>query len=452
MPYQTENDALVNSFLERTFLATWRNQAKGNENYRKLELFLNTKCDLNCAYCYVARFGKQLYPPKLQKDRLVLGNLNIVLDWLIENKMAPELEIFSGEPLSQNIGYRALDMILDKFRNAENKPRPIVVPTNFTFILDDDKTRKVEQLLVQSREIGMPIILSASIDGKYCEANRPFKRGGNDPRDDAYYGKVFAFCKKWHFSFHPMIYSQNIEHWPANFLWFQKMFVEHGIPWDALYLLHVRNVEWDRDSTVKFQDFISWLIEWVFTTHCHNRPEEFLSFAMRNSRGFNILGTPLTTCGRGIGCSIQSTIHLRLGDLAIVPCHRTSYPGMNFAHFEVEDGRIAGIKADNPELMIAIASLDSKNQPMCEECLIKDLCSGGCLGSQFETTGDLFSPIPSVCRLEHAKIRAMITAYKELRVFDLIRERVNPEKRNALNMLEEMTNGTGRPEKVPGNS
>jgi len=89
---------------------------------------------------------------------------------------------------------------------------------------------------------------------------------------------------------------------------------------------------------------------------------------------------------------------------------------------------------------------------MCELCLIKHLCSGGCLGSQFETTGDLFSPIPSVCQLEHAKIRAMITAYKELRVFDLICDRVNLEKRYALNILEEMLNGTRRPEKVPGNS
>ena len=224
MTYQRENDALVNSFLDRTFLATWRNQAGGNENYRKLELFLNAKCDLNCAYCYLAKFGKQLYPFRLQKNKLVLDNLAIVLDWLIENKLAPQLEIFSGEPLSQNIGYRVLDMILDKFGSAESKPSSIVVPTNFTFMLDDDRARKVEQLLVSSRELDMPIILSASIDGKYCEANRPFKHSGaNDPRDDDYYDKVFAFCKKWRFSFHPMIYSQNIEHWTANFLWFQKM-------------------------------------------------------------------------------------------------------------------------------------------------------------------------------------------------------------------------------------
>ncbi|GAI83471.1 unnamed protein product [marine sediment metagenome] len=108
---------------------------------------------------------------------------------------------------------------------------------------------------------------------------------------------------------------------------------------------------------------------------------------------------------------------------------------MNFAHFEIADGRITGIKADNPELMIAIASLDNKNQPMCEQCLIKDLCSGGCLGSQLETTGDLFSPIPTVCRLEHAKIQAMVNTYKKLGLFESICNQVTPEKKYALEAI-----------------
>ena len=53
--------------------------------------------------------------------------------------------------------------------------------------------------------------------------------------------------------------------------------------------------------------------------------------------------------------------------------------------------------------------------------------------------------------MEHAKIRAMITVYKELRIFDLICDIVNPEKRYALNMMEEMSNEGRRPEKISGN-
>ncbi len=450
MQYQEENDNLLNSFLERTFFKTWGNQSEGLENFRTLELFLNTKCNLKCSYCYLANYGDELYPSRLQDDKKVLTNLQILLDWLLDRKLAPKLELFSGEPFAQKVSLQALRMILDKFENAENKPKTIVIPTNFTFILNKALTGKIEGLIKRSREAGIPIRLSASIDGKHCEANRPFRSSKSDPRDDDYYDKVFAFVKKWGFSFHPMIYSIHIDRWPSNFLWFQEMLRKHDIPWANIYLLEVRNKEWSRSSILGFEEFIKFLTRWTFLVPCHGNAQEFMRFIFK--RGFNILQSPLTSIGRGIGCSIQSTIHVRLGDLAIVPCHRTSYEPFVSGHFVVDARRITGIRANNPELFIGIISLQGRNQPMCELCLIKHLCSGGCLGSQFEVTGDLFSPIPSVCQLEHAKIRAMITAYKELKVFDLICDRVNLEKRYALNTLEEMSNGTRNPKKVSGNS
>lgn len=450
MTYQEENDKLLNSFLDRTFFKTWGNQEEGLENFRTLELFLNTKCDLRCSYCYLANFGNELYPPRLQDDKRVLANLQILLDWLLDRKLTPKLELFSGEPFTQNVSLQALNMILDKFERAESRPESIVIPTNYTFILNEALTEKIECLLERSRKLAMPVILSASIDGKYCEANRPFRSGKSDPRDDGYYDRVFAFNKKWGVSFHPMIYSDHIDSWQNNFLWFQEMLKKHDIPWSNIYLLEVRNMEWSRDNILGFEEFIKFLIRWTFFVPCHGQSQEFAHFLFK--RGFNILQSPLSTIGRGIGCSIQSTIHMRLGDLAIVPCHRTSYEPFITGHFIVDDGRIISIRADNPELFIGIISAQSRSQPMCESCLIKQLCSGGCLGSQFEVTGDLFSPIPSVCQLEHAKIRAMITAYKELKVFDLICDRVNPEKRYALKILEEMVNEGRRPEKVPRNS
>jgi len=448
MTYQEENDKLLNSFLDRTFFKTWRNQKEGFENFRTLELFLNTKCNLKCSYCYLFNFGNELYPMELQDDERVLANLQVLLNWLIDRKLAPKLELFSGEPFVQNVSLQALDMILDKFENADNKPSAIVVPTNYTFILDEGMIGRIEGMIERSRKLNMPIHLSASIDGKYCEANRPF-RNKSEPRNDDYYNKVFAFCKKWRFSFHPMIYSDYIGSWRNNFLWFQEMLKKHDIPWSNIYLLEVRNKEWSRDNILRFEEFIRFLIRWTFLIPCHGQPQEFTRFLFK--RGFNILQSPLSTIGRGIGCSIQSTIHVRIGDLAIVPCHRTSYEPFVSAHFIVDDERITGIRADNPELLIAIMSMQSRSQPMCESCLIKYLCPGGCLGSQFENTGDLFSPIPSVCQMEHAKIRAMITVYKELRIFDLICDIVNPEKRYALNMMEEMSNEGRRPEKISGN-
>ncbi|GAI85964.1 unnamed protein product, partial [marine sediment metagenome] len=113
MIYQEENDRLLYSFLDRTFLKTWGNQEEGFENFRTLELFLNTKCDLRCTYCYLANFGNELYPPELQDDKAVLTNLQILLDWLLNRKLAPKLELFAGEPFAQKVGLQALSMILD---------------------------------------------------------------------------------------------------------------------------------------------------------------------------------------------------------------------------------------------------------------------------------------------------------------------------------------------------
>ena len=446
--YQQEDDKVLGSFLARTFFKTWRNQKEGFENFRAIEFFLNATCNLKCSYCYLAKYGDALYPPEFRNNKKILANLQMLLSWLVDNKLAPRLEIFSGDPFSLD----ALEMMLDAFEPAENKPQGIVIPTNYTWILDEDRTRRLECLIERSRKLAMPIHLSASIDGKHIDANRPFRSAKGNPRDDNYYDKIFAFNKKWRFSFHPMIYSDHIDSWISNFLWFQEMLKKYDIPWLNIYLLEVRNKEWNTDSILGFEEFISFLIKWVLLVPCGGNTEKFINFLF--TRGFNILQSPLTTIGRGIGCSIQSTLHVRLGDLAIVPCHRTSYEPFVSGHFVVDNGKITGIKADNAELLIAIVSFHGKNQPMCESCLIRHLCSLGCLGSQYETTGDLFSPIPTVCQLEHAKIRAMIRAYKELKVFNLICSRVSPEKRDALIILEEISNGNKRrtPATVSANS
>ncbi|GAI76974.1 unnamed protein product, partial [marine sediment metagenome] len=208
----------------------------------------------------MANFGNELYPPELQDDKRVLANLQILLAWLVDRKLTPKLELFSGDPFS----LQAVSMILDKFENAESKPKSIVIPTNYTFILSKALTEKIESLVERSRRLGIPIFLSASIDGRYCEANRPFRSGKSDPRDDGYYDRVFAFNKKWGFSFHPMIYSDRIDSWQNNFLWFQEMLKKHDIPWSNIYLLEVRNKEWSRDNILGFEEFIKFLIRWIF--------------------------------------------------------------------------------------------------------------------------------------------------------------------------------------------
>jgi len=452
MNFKDENNAVIEAFLERTFYKGFRDPYnEKNVNFRSMEIILNYKCNLGCRYCYVNKFGDALYPPKYQDDERILRNLEILLEWIKENGFDPKLEVFSGEIFAQDLGFKALHMILDKLKGNRGN---IVIPTNFTFLLSDALTERVEELMVKSREQGMRIVLSASFDGKYCEANRPFKGtieghkvspGGiwswtyndkKDPRNDEYYDRCFAFAKKWSCGFHPMVYSGSIEHWQRNFLWFQEKYMQHELGWKNLYLLEVRNVEWSTEQIKEYCRFLRFLIKWAYEK-CGNDWETFKEFLFKK-KGFNILHSALSTTGRGMGCSIQSTFTVRTGDLAIVPCHRTSYPHLLYGHFNVEDGRIVGVEAHNTELWIAITSLTTKRLPYCVTCIISPLCSSGCLGSQLEVTGDLFTPIPTVCKMYHAKMKTFIDVFRDLGIYDRILNSIDTTKQKALTGLEEI--------------
>ena len=451
MTYQEENNKLVESFFDHTFGKGYRHpELKESENFRSLEIFFNDKCNLACKYCYLQRFGDKLYPKELQDGKKLIENLGLFLDWLDEKEYVPNhIEIFSGEVFIQDAGWKAIDMILDRYKGREKKTEFLVVPTNFTFILSPDLTQKVENVLEKARDIGLPMGLSSSFDGKYCEANRPFK-SGKEIRDDAYYDKVFQFSKKWGTGFHPMVYSEHIENWEKNWLWFQENFTKYRLPWRNIYLLEVRNVEWTDKQMEDFGKFMEFLIRWTFKYPCGGDLEAYTKFLFDG--GYNILRNPLTSIGRGIGCSIQSAMALRLGDLSWVPCHRTSYSPFNFGHFKVENGKITGFEAKNTDMLTAMYSFDASTQPWCEQCLLKSLCSFGCLGSQLEVTGDPFTPIPSVCQLEHIKVGAMLKAYRELGILEPILSKINQTKADALMEIEKMLypQKSGFDTKAPG--
>ncbi|RLI04040.1 MAG: hypothetical protein DRP00_00175 [Candidatus Aenigmatarchaeota archaeon] len=422
MSFEEENNQLIKSFLERTFFKGFRDPEK-YPNWSRVELYVNAKCNQQCKYCYLARYGKYLYPEA--DSRRIYKNTLMLLDWLDSNKFRPHFELFSGEPLIQDVCHKIIGELIKR------RSRSIVIPTNFTFVLYPKIEKEVLSLISKAKASDVKLLLSASIDGKYCEANRPIKGYKVDPRDDKFYDRVFTICSKFGYGFHPMVYSELIENWRDNFLWFQSMFKKHNIPWWNLYLLEVRNVEWSRKQIYHLGEFIKFLLDWSYKKTRGN----LLDFILR-MKGFNILSNPVTRVGRGIGCSIQSVMNVRLHDLAIFPCHRTSYPQFKLGEFEVKDKRIIRVRAVNPDLWIAILTFDANTFPYCEQCPVKYLCGKGCLGSQYEVTGDLFTPIPTVCEMEHWKLYCYVEKMKDLGLLDALKSLVTPEKRSSIEFLE----------------
>lgn len=332
--------------------------------------------------------------------------MKIICEWMRYNKFNCDLEIFSGELFAQQVGFKVFDILIDYYTSVEPEMRckNITLPTNFTFLCDEETTARVDDIRDRLAALGINLGLSASFDGKYMEQNRPYIGDLDIPlggvRDDAYYDRVFAYGAKHLCGFHPMVYSQGIELWPKNFDWFQEKFKEFNIPWQCIYLLQVRNAEWNQEQITGMRHFIRHLYEFSAEKLDHN-PEALTNWVIKGL-GFNILSQPYCRTGRGLTCGIQSQFMLRVSDLMSYPCHRTGYKDFYYGHFELDDKEVMKFKVQNVELMNLIYSVHKEALPYCAQCPINRLCSGTCLGSQYESTNNMLVPIPSVCALTYA--------------------------------------------------
>lgn len=420
--YQKENDFLLQNFMEKTFLASWRLQwkryvEKDEEaqrifrekdifygNYSSFEFQLNSYCDLDCMYCYEQRYGNKYFPGDTANKKTVLHNVDLILDWLYENKMFPKIELFSGDPLVQDIGHDVIEKIIEVAEKGRKVTQFISVPTNMGVLLHPKRLERLEQNIERAKKVGITLALSASVDGAFMEENRPFRRKDKFRRDEKYYDDLFKFGKKYNLGFHPMVYSNNIKDWIFNFLWFQEKFLEYEINWTNLYLLEIRNIEWTEEDCKELYDYMRWLVHWSFNQVGKNP----LAYG-NGSQMFNILASGFMTNGRGIGCSIQSSLQLRVGDLSWAMCHRLMYDKLNAGKFEVVDDKITGkFISSNFESHIGLQAADTLSFPYCETCMLKFLCNAGCLGSNYESTGDPYTTHPSVCRIEHFKILGIL--------------------------------------------
>ncbi|MFW5794817.1 MAG: hypothetical protein ACOCV1_04970 [Bacillota bacterium] len=102
------------------------------------------------------------------------------------------------------------DQVLDYFEK-DNKERLVVIPTNSSFLANDEKTEYIENRINKSKDYNNKIGLSLSIDGKYSDPVTRPHIGNKNFYSDEYYEKVFSFAKRNGYGFHPMIYFDAIE-------------------------------------------------------------------------------------------------------------------------------------------------------------------------------------------------------------------------------------------------
>jgi len=81
-------------------------------------------------------------------------------------------------------------------------------------------------------------------------------------------------------------------------------------------------------------------------------------------------------CNRGFTCSIQSEFMVRVGDLKVVPCHRTEYSQFIYGELIDDEKEILKFKVEKPELLITIFGMHRRDMMYCSMCPINHLCGG----------------------------------------------------------------------------
>lgn len=446
--YQQEKNILLETFINRYY-----------KNASSVEFIISSECNQACEYCYLFKHGHKMYPPESNNKENITRNLKLFLDYLYVNQFKLKtFDLFSGEFFQLDFWEEIFDILYQHpiIQEREIGEKNILsIPTNFSFLLDDALTERVEFWMDKFKNTDKAeVFLSCSVDGPETleELERPII-GAPGVKQKDFYDKLFNFLKKHRYVSHPMVtknfvlnYKENYDFWIDNIIKYDCTVQKRG---QSVYsipmFLEVRDPEqWDSPEILeKYREFLFYVAEKDLNSY-HNG--DINEFAMHIADDFS---SELTFLGKynhvqpyiigipgmhiNIPCSIQSGMVCRIGDLSIVPCHRTCYPNMLFGKFELNDEKtkIIGVQGDKVTLAHKIQTCNpNRSFFKCSACSLKAFCMKGCLGSQYENTGELFGSQENVCKMMKVKYKTINDICEKYGLYDIILNDITiPEER-----------------------
>ena len=426
--FEKEQDELLKTVLNLRFFNPWRlrtsfSDMRSLQNDTNLEIYITNACNQNCSYCYLPKYP-DLYPKECNDSKTILKNLKILYDFIVEqNFYIPTISFFTGEIWHTQLGWDILETTLTYIMEKQMQIGGISFPTNGYFAIKDETLQKLQQYINRFKNIGITLFPSISIDGKYVDCNSRKRNNGIEYTDD-FYDTLFAFAKINNTGFHPIISALDIDQWPQNFDWWCEQCKKYNMdPIESIMFLECRNDDWTDDAIEKYCNFVISIADYYLTHECNNNVKVFADAVLGITHGQPGLDSyhpwVLTEANDFFGCTISQFLTVRLGDLAICPCHRQAYEKYLYGKFVIENEKITDIKAINPYMAIKILMANTKSAYHgCASCIFKNVCLKGCLGSQLETVKDPFFPIPSVCKMFKTKYTRLVEYYTELGLFD----------------------------------
>lgn len=451
--YYNDEKEIIECYLDKDiFHPAWRFEHLMNTNdiprhemvSQGVELIVRPECNQKCEYCYIARHGHDLYPvnERLNNEQ-ILKNIQMILDYCFDVKESYifHWELFAGDLFYDNLYFDILDLFYNKMikyqrlypRVFQNFRGLILTPCNFSFIDDAEKTARLKEYIAKfDQDLNVEIGLSISTDGKYGVETREIRTLPDD-----HFDKLFQWTLEYpRNGFHPIISASNVHNAIQNYEWWKEMYDkyygdERGHLADYMpYWLEARNDEWTEDKIQLFEELIEYMIKDRFAM-CNNDLDNFTHHlfigdgANDTLPGMNNLDllSPKGNLDRDviqqIGCSLSGLSVINVSNLTFVPCHRLTYKQFQGAKFEVKDDAITDIIPLNACSYINIKTHPNDVHPRCNACIYNTMCHKGCLGAQFESSGELFLPCRSVCNLEKRIIGKVISTYHKMGVLKI---------------------------------
>jgi MoaA/NifB/PqqE/SkfB family radical SAM enzyme len=422
--YRQEQDNLLKTMLDLRFFNPWRDLTKMKDDFSlradaNLELYITSTCNQKCEYCYLVKYPK-LYPKEYNKPEIILKNMRILFNYIVANRFnIPTLDLYSGEIWGMPFGWKILDTIYE-YVSGGMMIGSIMLTTNCSFIDNPEAFQRIQQYIDKFNMINCPIIISISVDGKVVDDFSRPRNNKDHTYTDEFYDKLYAFAKHNNFLFHPMVAPQNVALWIENYKWWQAQNKKYGLDDSNLMTLEVRNDGWTDENIEDYCKFLRFLMDEFFEKSCHKSPRLFGNAVVgaRITDGDPQIGGyipwAIGVCDTFAGCTIPNHLTVRLGDLAICPCHRQAYDEYLYGYFITNNDRIVDIKAVNPLMAVKILMGNIlTSSPLCDTCEFNYCCLKGCFGSQLETEKDPFFPIENVCKFFKAKYTCIFDWYRE---------------------------------------
>lgn len=406
LTFQEENNEILQEILN-SLTAQWSGADKKN---KFLELYVTGDCNQKCDYCYLVKYGDQIYPKDIRKPEQILKNLRILLDYLLDKKLIPfRIDLFSGEILGTKLGNSIFDILLEYLEKGFLF-KQLSIPSNMSFCLNEKSIEIVDDYIEKFGNFDCHVSISCSMDGLIVDKiNRPFNKNTDKLKTADYYKRIIGFCTRHGYGYHPMIAANSLKYQKENYkIWLKILHLtfpdeeEFKSKFGHVMQLMVRNNDWTDEYIKEYLDWLNFMIETDKKEYFDNSNKKLIEslYTDEVNKFLDLSWMPYQVSEfPTFSCTIGKMLCIRLGDLAICPCHRTAYDKYLFGKYEVENDKIVGIKANNVQLASAIYLTSTLIKPKCAECPLVTMCVKGCLGCQYENTNDIFYPVESVCNL-----------------------------------------------------